>query len=242
MGYNGFYAGSHSAMNDYSYIFLGKGVVIIMNVKELVLGHSVELEINVSHNSKTFVSNVALLHESMVFLEPIRHEGKLVGFPANYSVNLLYPDQERAFVWKNISVKAVTYKGSVYHAIELIGDAEIINRRAAYRVYIGEQMPVTFFSNAGLKSFDALIRDISETGFSFFSNDSFDIGRTVRLNLPFSSAEHIKLSSQIVRKQSSEERNDMLYGCRFSEKNRYLSSYLMSIQQMRQRQKMKTVY
>lgn len=211
-----------------------------MNAKDLVLGHSVQLEINVSGKSKTLVTNVALLLDYTVLLIPIRLDGKLVGFPKSCTVNFLYPDQERVYTWHNVTVKAVNYKGEIYHSVELVGNAVVTNRRAAYRVYIGEQMPVTFFSNSGPKSLDALIRDVSETGFSFFAKDAFDVGRTVRLNLPFSSAGDLRLSSQIVRKQDFEEHDSTLYGCRFSEKNRFLSSYLMSVQQLRQRQKLES--
>lgn len=209
-----------------------------MNLEDLEIGHSIELEVSSNNKKTAMTSTIEQKLESSVLLNPIRSDGKLVGFPPHCMVDILYSDREHAYCWRNVTVKAIVYKGSAYHSIELSGDAEIINRRAAYRVYMGERMTITTFTNEGPKNFEVLVKDISETGFAFFSTEALDVGRVVRLNMPMNEDGYLKLSSQIVRKQPCEERSDIIYGCRFAERNRLLSGYLMSLQQSRQKNKM----
>lgn len=208
-----------------------------MNLGDLEIGHSIELEVSSKNEKTSMTSSVEVILDSSALLSPIRIDGKIVGFPPHCVVDILYLDSDHAYIWHDVTVKAVIYKNTAYHSVELVGDAEVINRRSAYRVYIGERMPITTFTNEGPKNFEVLVKDISETGFAFFSTETLDIGRVVRLNLPVNEG-YLKLSSQIIRKQTFEERTDVIYGCRFAERNRILSAHLMSLQQTRQKNKL----
>lgn len=209
-----------------------------MTAAELQLEHSVELEVMMNGKKTTLITAVEQVVGQTVLLTPIQLNDKLVGFPPNCCVNLLYVGENQVFCWKNITVKAVRFEKKVYHSAELVGDAEILNRRGAYRVYIGEQMLLTAFSATGPKTYHVQLKDISETGMAFFSKEEFDVGRTVRLNLSIKKGHELPLSSQIIRIQEFENRQDKLYGCKFVEKNNRLVGILMHLQQERQKQKM----
>lgn len=209
-----------------------------MTAAELQLEHSVELEIMMNGKKTTLLTAVEQIVGTTVLLTPIQINGKVVGFPPDCMVNLLYVGDNQVFCWKNVKIKAVRYEKKIYHSAELVADAEILNRRGAYRVYIGEQMLLTAFSANGPKNYRVLLKDISETGMAFFSKEEFDVGRTVRLTLSIKKGHELPLSSQIIRIQDFEHRQEKLYGCKFVEKNNRLVSVLMHLQQERQRQKM----
>lgn len=209
-----------------------------MTAAELELEHSIELEIIMNGKKTTLLSSVEHLVGTNVLLTPIQINGKVVGFPPNCVVNLLYVGEKQVFCWKNIKLKAVRYEKNVYHSAELVGDAEVLNRRGSYRVYIGQQMMLTAFSSKGPKTYSVHVKDISETGMAFFSKEEFDVGRTVRLNFSVKQGQEIPLSSQIIRTQEFENRQDRLYGCKFVEKNNRLIGILMHLQQERQREKL----
>ena len=209
-----------------------------MTIAELQLEHSVELEVMMNGKKTTLLSSIEQIVGQTVLLTPIQVNDKLVGFPPNCTVNLLYVGENQVFCWKNITIKAVRFEKKVYHSAELVGDAEILNRRGAYRVYIGEQMLLTAFSADGPKTYHVNLKDISETGMAFFSKEEFDVGRTVRLTLSIKKGHELPLSSQIIRIQEFENRQDKLYGCKFVEKNNRLVGILMHLQQERQRKKM----
>jgi len=209
-----------------------------MNAAELQLEHSVELEILMNGKKSTLLSEIEQVIGTTVLLTPIQINGKVVGFPPNCMVNLLYVGEKQVFCWKNIKLKAVRYEKKIYHSAELIGDAEVLNRRGSYRVYIGEQMTLTAFSAQGPKNYLVHLKDLSETGMAYFSKEEFDVGRTVRLRLAIKKGTELQLSAQIIRIQEFENRPDRLYGCKFIEKNNRLVGYLMHLQQERQKSKL----
>ncbi len=209
-----------------------------MTAAELQLSHAVELEIMMNGKKTTLLSAIEQIIGTTVLLTPIHLNGKVVGFPPDCSVSLLYIDEKNVYCWKNIKVKAVRYEKKIYHSVELVADAEILNRRGAYRVYIGETMLLTSFTATGPKTFNVLLKDVSETGMAFYSKEEFDVGRTVRLHLAIAQNKELQLSSQIIRTQDSEDRRGKLYGCKFVERNDNLIGYLMRLQQDRQKQKM----
>lgn len=208
-----------------------------MTAAEMELEHSIELEITINGKKSTLLTAVEQVIGTNILLTPIQINEKVVGFPPDCIVNLLYVGEKQVFCWKNVKIKAVRYEKNIYHSAELIGDAEILNRRGAYRVYIGEQMLLTAFSANGPKNYRVLLKDLSETGMAFFSKEEFDVGRTVRLTLSIKKGQELPLSAQIIRVQDFENRQDKLYGCKFVEKNNRLVGILMGLQQERQRQR-----
>lgn len=210
-----------------------------MKFKDLELTHSVELEILYEGKKSTLLTSVEEVIEKGVLLTPIHISGKIVGFPPNFTVNFLYPEDGQVYCWNNVTVKAVRYHGHVYHYVTLSGPATILNRRGAYRVYIGEKMNVLKLTHAGSQLYEVLVRDVSETGTCFMTKTEFEVGRTVRLQLRFRSGHELSLRSEILWKRENPNRKTTyLYGCRFTEKNKLLNTYLMGVQQAHQRKKM----
>lgn len=210
-----------------------------MTAAELQQEHSVELEVIMNGKKTTLLSAVEQIVGNIVLLTPIQMNGKVVGFPPTCVVNFLYVGENQVFCWKNIKLKAVRYDKNVYHSAELVGDAEVMNRRGSYRVYIGQQMMLTAFSARGPQNYPVHLKDISESGMAYFSKEEFDVGRTIRLHLSVKQGMELQLSAQIIRVQEFENRQDRLYGCKFIEKNSRLVSFLMHIQQEKQRERMK---
>lgn len=210
-----------------------------MKYTDLELTHSVELEILYDGKKSTLLTSIEDIVDKGILLTPIHLDGKIVGFPPTFTVNFLYPENGQVFCWNNVTIKAVRYRGHVYHYVTLSGSAIVLNRRGAYRVYIGEKMNVLKITHAGSQLHEVLVRDISETGTCFMTKTEFNVGRTVRLQLRFRSGIELSLRSEILWKRENPNRKTTyLYGCRFTEKNKQLNTYLMGVQQAQQRKKM----
>ena len=208
-----------------------------MTFDELQISHPVELEVSIGGKHTTFVSIIEYKVGNSILLSPIKHNEKLVGFPPDANISLHYIENGRVYRWSRLSVKAVKYNGQVFHSTELVADAEVLNRRGAYRVYIGERMPLTSFTATGPKKTEVLVKDISESGIAFLSAEEFDVGRTIRIQLILNEQHSLQLTAQIMRTQAMEKRQETLYGCKFVEKNNHLTAYLMKRQQEKQRKK-----
>lgn len=201
-----------------------------MNIQDFEPEMSIALDVTLQGTHQAFNTQVAMIYKNLLLLQPVYVEGKLLGFSDNCVVDLTTTKDQTFYSWHNISIKAVKVKGVVFHAAELIGDAEVINRRNNFRVFFGDSMPITHFTPKGPKQEHFIVKDISETGFAFLSEDTFEIGRTVRLSVPMPDRSFINITGKIVRTQELENNNKLLYGCQFSEVSRKLSNYLMKVQ------------
>ena len=210
-----------------------------MRLTDLELTHSVELEVHLDGKKTTLLTSVEGIYENSVLLTPIHLDGKIVGFPAKFTVNLLYPEDGQVFIWRDITVKAVRYHGKIYHSVELFGSATVSNRRGAYRVFIGENRFIYYRVKSDTRMYEVFVRDISETGLCYMTKEEFEVGRKIHLQLRLSGGYELTLRAKILWKRENPNRNTtFLYGCKFTEKSKYLNSYLMNIQQTKQRKRM----
>lgn len=210
-----------------------------MKLTDMEMAHSVELEIMHDGKKTTLLTTVEGIIDNHVLLTPIHIDGKVVGFPIYLTVNLLYPENGKVFCWSNVAIKAVRYQGNIYHCVNLVGNAIVLNRRGAYRVYIGETKFIYHRNHIDTKMYEVFLRDISETGMCYMSKDHFEVGKTVHLQLRFANGHELTLRAKILWKRENPNRSTtFLYGCKFTEKNKFLSSYLMNVQQEHQRKKL----
>lgn len=100
-------------------------------------------------------------------------------------------------------------------------------------------MNIMKLTSTGVQLYEVFVRDLSETGTCFMTKTEFTVGRNLRLQLRFRSGHELSPRCQVIWKRENPNRQTTyLYGCRFTEKNKLLSNYLMGVQQAKQRKKM----
>lgn len=208
-----------------------------MTILDLDEGHQVTLCITLGIKSRDLSTTIAEIHSDYVLLHPILIDGRTVGFGNTCTIDFLYVQDQVVYAWHGVDLPLVKTKKGTFYKVVLENEAKPYNRRASFRVYIGETMAITIFQSSGPQSFNVLIRDISETGFGFVSKEEYDIGRTLRLSIPLTERKTLVLSSTIVRREFIEEKGSYSYGCKFIEPNAYLSNYLMAKQRERQQER-----
>ena len=209
-----------------------------MTILDLDEQHPVTLVVTVGLKSKDLTTTIAEVHADHVLLRPILVDGRTVGFGNTCTIDFLYLQDSVVYAWHSVTLPLVKIKGNTYYRLTLTGEARPYNRRGSFRVYVGETMAITVFQSSGPQPFNVLVRDISETGFGFVSKEEYEISRTIRLSIPLTDRKTLVLSATIVRRDFNEEKGTYNYGCKFVEKNNRLVTYLMHLQQERQRQKM----
>lgn len=196
-----------------------------MHIDEISKGGAVELEVKCNGKNMNFKSDIVVVKNSSVLINTIKVNDQTIGFSDKFQINFLYKSDGRLFLWENVGVKLVKYDGGIYHKIDLSGEGKPYNRRDAYRMYIGEDMPVYVNTASGPTALSVLVKDISETGVGFITKDDIDIDRTIRLKLKDNNS-IISLSGVIVRKEFLNNLGSFLYGCKFNEKSTHLAKYI----------------
>lgn len=208
-----------------------------MTSNELELPHGIALDVVVNGKKTTLSTEIVQRTGDFLLLTPIYIEGKLLGFSNACNISMLYAEKGKLFCWNNIEIKNVKHEKNIYYAVKLDGDAEVLNRRGSFRVFMGDKTKLTFFSAKGPQKCEVTLKDISESGLAFLSENEFDVGRIVRITMQAGEHTEMPVTAQIVRTQKFENRRDTLYGCKLVEKSPKLTNFLMRIQQEKVRSK-----
>ncbi|NLO09440.1 MAG: PilZ domain-containing protein [Clostridiales bacterium] len=196
-----------------------------MLIDDIPIGSGIELDVRYIGRTMSFNSEVILIINNSILISPIIVNEQTIGFNDNCRVNLIVKIEGKVYLWDSVSVKLVKYDGTIYHKIDLYGDGKPYNRREAYRMYIGEDMPIYINTSTGPLSLSVLVKDLSETGVGFISKEDLDLDRTIRLKIKDNNS-IISLSGKIIRKDLLTHLDSFLYGCKFNEKNNRLGNYI----------------
>lgn len=196
-----------------------------MLIDDIPIGSNIELIVRYTGRTMSFNSDITFILNNSILVSKIVVNDQTIGFNDNCRINLIIKVEDKVYLWDNVSVKLVKYEGIIYHKIDIYGEGKPYNRRDAYRMYIGEDMPVYINTTTGPVALYVLVKDLSETGVGFISKEDLDIDRTIRLKLKDNNI-IINLSGFIVRKEYLSHLDSYLYGCKFHEKNNRLGNYI----------------
>lgn len=174
-------------------------------------------KISVIVNKLEFDSEIQIIGDGYILAEMITVDGKIVNFPSEMKVNMVYFDDNNLYIWENVSVSPVKLKGgNKYHKIDLPEtEGKRYNRRGSYRLFIGKEMGIELKEGTKRTKKKILVKDISATGFAFIINEEYNVGLRVTLFFDMGNGKRIDIAAKIVRKQYAERTNSNLYGCRF---------------------------
>lgn len=201
-----------------------------VTIEDIQTNDTVEIEILYKGMRKSFPSVVRGFVDDSILVDPIMSGSKAVGFPEELKTRLSIVIKGVPFVWNDPKVRLVKYAGKMYHMISIPGEGNYMNRRQAFRQYVGEEMPITVTRRGGEKDvLTVLVKDLSETGVGIVSDVLMNVEDSIRLRI--SDAGYLmSINAVVVRIQEEKDNRDRVYGCQFTEKVPKLSQYIMQIQ------------
>ena len=167
-----------------------------------------------------------------IVCEAVRVQGKAVSLDGiGVSIEVMFIRTEKSPVlWRGIVCETIYIDSKMFYKITCREDGVEKNRREAFRVFIG----VSGVAQLGLnkKSVNVIVKDVSENGFSFISDEDFEDVVNVPVRLVYTDMEiNFSLMGIVVRKVKIDEKKN-LYGCKLSVENSRLGQYI--IQKQRQ--------
>ncbi len=190
-----------------------------MQFDMIIKGGIMELEVKINGKTVNFKSEILHIVNESVLIAPIKVNDRTIGFNEASQTNFLYVIDGKLIIWE----------GKPY------------NRRNAFRLFIGEEMPIYLNTAEGPKAVSVRIKDISETGVGFVTKEEIDLERTFRLKLKDTKGV-INLNGIIVRKEYIGTLASYLYGGKFNEKNEQLAKFIARKQSEALRKKNEPVF
>lgn len=209
-----------------------------MTYCEIARGEQIELDVLYNGKSINFKSEIVRIFNNSILITSINYHNRVISFTDQCTFNLLYLSEGKLYIWEKVTVKLVKSENALFHKIDLNGEGKPFNRREAFRMYIGEEMPLIINMFDGPAAIPVLIKDISESGLAFITKDDFDTKRTFRLKIDHNNS-MINMMGVIIRKEFMEHLDSTLYGCKLLEKDQMLSKYIAEKQGEQLRKKSK---
>lgn len=211
-----------------------------MYIDDIEEGQKVELLVKMGKDSMSFETHILERRprRHMILTDIVKINEKILGFNVqgmSIDVNV-YPLEGPPLVFKRVAISLNREKDRVTYAISTPSEGKILNRRENYRVFVGKDAVVQRGLNRSV--IDAILKDISLTGFAITADTVDRDGKLIELNenqlihtvLQDRIEETYKdynftLYGIIVRKQELEN-GKIVYGCKLNQKVPELEGYI----------------
>lgn len=228
-----------------------------MFLNELQVGKSIEIFVYRSGYKYRLVSKIEDVSDDHFCITLIANRTKVFHFEDTDKIEIIYRINNQLWKWKNLKAKVIILDGSRVHQLTLTGNSkgERFNRRDAFRVFIGEEVTLTYYVmnlverkiedpeeeedtiigeiEYEMKHCFGFIKDLSENGVGIFSNNVFNVGEELEFTLdtPFGM---LKSKAEVVR-VTRESHGVYLnyYGCTFTTTSKNLVKYIYNLQRKR---------
>lgn len=232
-----------------------------MRLESLKVGKGIEIYVTRAGYRYRLVSTIEEVGKDKIYITLITSGMKVFRFLDSDIVDILYRDGARMVQWLKVIGSIEILEGTKVHCFTSREDGVSFNRRKTYRVDIGEDIVTYLFrpeeeeenaSSSALKEeeideygnelgtitvmeFEGYLKDLSENGAGFYTNEVLNIGDTVGFPL-FTTFGAMYFKAEIVRHVEGHFGKYMeFYGCKFVRSNKNLGKYLFSLQRERLR-------
>lgn len=197
-----------------------------MRLSDLQAGYNIIIHVNMNGQFADFPSVVTKLQGEGILAEAVRIGGKVVGFSSeNVHLDLYYIRQDKPpVIWKNVKCTTVILDNKTLYNIKAFAEGYESNRRNAFRMFIGLGGVAQLGANR--KALSVIVKDVSESGFSFVSSEDIENVINMPVRLVFEDIDrNYSLMGLVVRKVVIGEKK-ILYGCKLSVENLELVKYI----------------
>jgi c-di-GMP-binding flagellar brake protein YcgR len=167
---------------------------------------------------KMVVDLIAKKNKSII-IPSILENNKALAPSSLANVEIIYTVKEGIYQFKSTKFEANIYQGMRVYYVTSQEEVSRLNRREAFRVFIGELSQIDVDAEDGTKKeFEGVLRDISVSGMCIVLKNELDIGTTISIIYNYEGL-NIHLLGKITRKDKVERYNAFIYGCKFKETN-----------------------
>lgn len=181
---------------------------------------------SIEKNYLEFSTKVIASKDDGLIIEAIKNENgqalSLVSDKIRFDISYVEQEDKPPFLWKDIKAKFVKIGNTPYHMLWQTSDGKRENRRAAFRLFIGEKAQLKLMSKAG--NIPVILKNISTTGFAFVFQEELALNKFCTVSCVVDNSTLV-LSGVIVRKQVMENGN-IVYGCKMEKFSKELDRFI----------------
>lgn len=225
-----------------------------MLLTDIKAGRPIEIFINRQGYRYRLVSKIEEVGEDCIYISLIATRTKIFQFETTDKIDFVYRIDDRLWKWSGVRGTTGDLEGKTVHCLHTKKEGETYNRRNAFRVFMGIEVPMFLFTLKpdiseetlekikrgkrivkeedlyDIKKCTCLIKDLSENGIGFFANEAIDVKTNLSINIP-SSFGTFHLKAEVIR--AAEEHFKLYknyYGCTITESEKGLTKFIFDLQ------------
>lgn len=205
-----------------------------MWIYELTEGSPIQIVAKKGNASVQYETQVEFVMDNVVFVEPIRQDGKILNFHGtDLHCSVIYlTDENKPIAWDACNIQVIKLNDKKYHAIYSKRMSRKFNRRDSYRQYLGIKGVVTLALKRGTA--DVVVKDISEEGVSFVADAKYSVESVGNFELDFEDRDFdqkIHLVGMAIREMKVDETRKV-FGAIIKKSNIRLGPYISDKQKL----------
>jgi hypothetical protein len=196
-----------------------------------LLDFDIDTEVTVNFTLKdgkeySFPSKI-IYKNNFVFIDVIKFNGNILNFKdTKIFVSILISNfDERPVLFQKCFLETVKSKNFIGYAVHSLIDGIEVNRRGAFRMYLGVNANIVVGENSNTS--EAIVKDISYSGIAITSYKKIDfVGKKIRITFDDKFLNyHFDLIATMVREIEISE-DKYVYGCSFLKEYPMLQKYI----------------
>ena len=181
------------------------------------------------YKEKSYSMSVTIIVKSKhyIVIPAILERNQVVDPETLLDRELVYTTKEGIFRYEQVKLEFATFMGMRVYYASSEEDIAKMNRREAFRVFIGDLVKITvMLPNGRRKYVEGILKNLSIAGMGILLKQDFEIGATMRIVYEFEGVSFL-LSGQVVRKEKVARYRAFNYGCRFKEPNNSINRIII---------------
>ena len=200
-----------------------------MKLWEIEQGEQIRVVASTEKSKFEQTAFIEFSKDGVIFVKPMYYEGQLLNFDGEHlKISVVYiVNNEKPMVWEGCTIRYVQTKTQKFHAIFCKRDGIHLNRRQAFRQYLG--IPGKLMVESTRERKEVIVKNISTTGVSFVmeSMDDITMDDIRKFQLEFKDTQerlNIMLQGEVIREEDVE--NKKVFGALIKKTNVELSAYI----------------
>ncbi len=172
---------------------------------------------------------VGLLYKygNTVYVSALKSSGKTVPASKLLSVNLVYRTDAGLYTFHNVNLRSLSLNGQKLYAVQSDKEAQIVNNRKSYRLYLGVNIVAKIIKADGTEEeLQCILKDLSANGMGILSRHKVEETAKIEISFKLYNKQE-KLVGFIARTDEFKNGTGYLYGCEFDEPNETIGKYVV---------------
>ncbi len=206
----------------------------IMKLYDIGENERIQIVAENKNASLQYLTTVVMNKQKLLLIHPIMYGDRIVNFDVrNVRTSVVYTGEgDKPLVWDDCVIKNTVYQQQKYQVVYSAKEGKRINRREAYRQYVGTKGILQVDSTRDKR--EVVVKDISTSGIAFVSDLSMEMGDIGSFHLNYEDREcklALQLAGTLVREEDVDP-DRRVFGGVIKQSNVDLNNYVMLKQKM----------